>query len=252
MPDQVKFESEEFHDKGAHQQQGDKWEFNESVASVFDEMLARSIPQYGVMRDTVTSLAAKFVQQHSCVVDLGCSRGEAIAPLVDKFGAHANFVGLEISDPMLEAARRRFAGMINCRVIDIRKHDLRTGLPQGFPGVVSVFLSVLTLQFVPVEHRSNLLGEVYRTLAPGGALLLVEKVLGGCSDSHILFDAVYYDLKRHNGYSQDEIDRKRLALEGVLVPMTASANEAMLYGAGFRTVECFWRWCNFAGWIAIK
>lgn len=32
---------------------------------------------------------------------------------------------------------------------------------------------------------------------------------------------LYYDLKHMNGYTTEEIDRKRLALEGVSVPVTA-------------------------------
>ena len=44
----------------------------------------------------------------------------------------------------------------------------------------------------------------------------------------------------------------RASLEGVLVPVTAEWNEAMLHAAGFRQVECFWRWMNFAGWLAIR
>jgi tRNA (cmo5U34)-methyltransferase len=63
---------------------------------------------------------------------------------------------------------------------------------------------------------------------------------------------LYYQLKAQNGYSQDQIERKRLSLEGVLVPMTAGWNEEMLQMSGFRQVDCFWRWCNFAGWIAVK
>jgi len=35
-------------------------------------------------------------------------------------------------------------------------------------------------------------------------------------------------MKRKAGYSQEEIDRTRYALEGVLVPMTARWNEALL------------------------
>ena len=50
----------------------------------------------------------------------------------------------------------------------------------------------------------------------------------------------------------DDIDRKALSLEGVLVPVTAKWNEELLQMAGFRQVDCFWRWMNFAGWIAIK
>ena len=59
-------------------------------------------------------------------------------------------------------------------------------------------------------------------------------------------------MKANNGYSQDEIDRKRYSLEGVLVPLTAKWKEQLINSAGFRYTDCFWRWMNFAGWIAIK
>lgn len=62
----------------------------------------------------------------------------------------------------------------------------------------------------------------------------------------------YYALKRHNGYDDEEIQRKRLSLEGRLVPITAAWNEQLLRSAGFTETECFWRWMNFAGWIAAK
>ena len=52
--------------------------------------------------------------------------------------------------------------------------------------------------------------------------------------------------------TREEINRKRFALEGVLVPVTARWNEELLNGAGFRQVDSIWRWMNFAGWVAIK
>ena len=36
--------------------------------------------------------------------------------------------------------------------------------------------------------------------------------------------AFHLEMKRRKGYSQEEIDRKRLSLEGVLVPVTAKWN----------------------------
>jgi len=63
---------------------------------------------------------------------------------------------------------------------------------------------------------------------------------------------LYYDLKKSNGYSQEDIDRKRLSLEGVLVPVTAKWNEELLKNAGFSEVDCFWRHLSFAGWVAVK
>lgn len=227
----------------------DKWAFDGEVTTVFDDMLSRSIPQYEVMRQACFDLACKYQQRNTWIVDLGCSRGEAMAQLVDKFGAHNHYLGVEISDPMLEAARQRFKGLIDCGVVEIKKLDLR----QEYPGVIaSVTLCVLTLQFTPIEYRLRIMQDIYDNLLPGGALILVEKIIGASSalDRHMV--DVYYQLKARNGYSQDQIERKRLSLEGVLVPVTARWNEEMLQIVGFRQVDCFWRWMNFAGWVAIK
>ena len=67
-----------------------------------------------------------------------------------------------------------------------------------------------------------------------------------------LFVSEYYKMKSDHSYTQEQIANKRKSLEGVLVPITAKWNEDMLYTAGFRKVDCFWRKLNFAGWIAVK
>lgn len=227
-----------------------KWEFDSSVTDAFDNMLSRSIPQYQVMRDACFSLASKFMKDGTSVIDLGCSRGEALAQLIDKYGAHNRYIGLEISEPMLQAARERFKGLIACSVVDIREHDLRKA---GLPAInASVILSILTVQFTPIEYRLRILRDVYNSLRIGGAFIFVEKVLGNTAEINDFEVEEYYKLKSENGYSQDQIERKRLSLEGVLVPVTARMNEEFLQAAGFTQVDCFWRWMNFAGWVAIK
>lgn len=226
-----------------------RWAFDEGVTTVFDDMLARSIPQYEVMRRACFDVAARYVRPKTAVVDLGCSRGEAIAELLDRFGAANRFVGVEVSEPMLEAARERFRGWETCGVVSIRKCDLRNDYP---PEQASVTLCVLTLQFTPIEYRQRILREVYRHTLPGGALVLVEKVLGNSADLDSLMVETYYALKATNGYSTEEIERKRLSLEGVLVPVTAHWNEELLRMAGFAEIDSFWRWMNFAAWVAVR
>jgi len=110
----------------------------------------------------------------------------------------------------------------------------------------------LTLQFTPIEHRLRIMQDIYDHTTPGGALILVEKVIGASAHIDRAMVDAYYKMKSDNGYSQEQIERKRLSLEGVLVPMTARWNEEMLQMVGFRQVDCFWRWMNFAGWVAVK
>lgn len=81
---------------------------------------------------------------------------------------------------------------------------------------------------------------------------MVEKVLGSTDILNQAMVNNYYEMKKTNGYSEEQIERKRLSLEGVLVPVTSDMNINLLKSAGFRQVDVFWRWMNFVGYIAIK
>ena len=225
-----------------------KWAFDDGVTGVFDAMLARSIPQYEVMRDVVTRVAGRYARPRGDrrFVDLGSSRGEVVADLMTKFDSGAEYHAVEVSGPMLDVLRERFERLPN---VSVHSGDLRWYWPKTEP--VSVVTAVLTLMFVPIEHRARVVLRAYDSLAPGGALVMVEKVLGEPRTADVL-SSIYHDLKRRNGYTGEEIDRKALSLEGVLVPVTAKWNEDMLRGAGFADVECIWRWMNFAAWVAVK
>lgn len=217
-----------------------KWEFDESVALVFDDMLNRSIPQLNVMRQLVSSLASSFVKADTAIIDLGTSQGATLQSLSHLPVKH---IGIEISKPMADYAKALVP------FADIRQLDLRYEYPEERSCVA---LSILTLQFTPIEYRLAILKRVYDSLIQGGAFIIVEKVLGSSALIDEILISHYYDLKRANGYTQDQINRKRLSLEGVLVPVTAKWNEELLHMTGFSQVDCFWRWLNFSGWVAVK
>ncbi len=225
---------------------GKKWKFDGGVTKVFDDMLSRSIPQYDVMRKACFDIGRRHVVPETWVVDLGCSRGEALAPFVQAF-PESRFFGIEISKPMRRAAQERFAGKRN---VDIAGLDLR-GERLSISNA-SLVLSVLTLQFVPINYRQGVVEDAWRALRPGGAFILVEKVLGNTAEIDRHMVSCYHDLKAKNGYAREDIERKKLALEGVLVPVAAKWNEDLMRGAGFSKIDCFWRWMNFAAWVAIK
>ena len=92
----------------------------------------------------------------------------------------------------------------------------------------------------------------FRDHGAGWGLILVEKLRGSTPGFNRLLVENYHTMKAANGYTAEEIERKRMALEGVLVPETASGNERLLRQAGFTDFECFWRWMNFASWVAVK
>lgn len=225
-----------------------RWEFDEEVTECFDDMLARSIPQYKVMRSACVSVGCRYVRPYTSIIDLGCSRGQSILGFAKRFGDRNFYTGIEVSPPMIEAATRTLAKYRTAKIISC---DLRFSLPV-FEPAPSLALSVLTFQFIPIEYRQGVVQRIYNNLIDGGALIVVEKVLGNDQEMDEMMTEIYYNLKRENGYGQDSIDRKRCALEGVLVPIKSRWNEQMLRCVGFSHIDCFWRWMNFAGWVAVK
>lgn len=228
---------------------GQEWSFNEEVANVFDDMLARSIPGYENMRDTVVKMISPVITNGGHILDLGCSHGEMIAKLIKDFGSslYVNYVGVDSSTAMVSKARKRFSDdervtIIHADIADAEMQRLR----------YDAVLSILTLQFIPVENRQEILKQVYDSLSPNGCFILVEKVLGESwvGQDHLV--SVYHQMKKDNGYSQEQVETKRASLQNVLVPLRTSENIRMLKSAGFSVVQPFWQNLNFVGIYASK
>lgn len=242
---------------------GDSWEFDENVTKCFDNMLERSIPMYKEMRQLCHELGRNFIDNTSVVIDFGASRGEALRPFIEDDTA-SEFIAVEVSEPMRNAMREMYGDNPKVMISDLDMRRLDSGAfsddyiqPDGSTvwkneEYASLVMSILTIQFTPIEYRQQIIQAIYDMLEPGGAFLFVEKVIGNNAKIDTLFTQEYYGMKQRNGYSYDDIQRKRSSLEGVLVPVTAAWNEDMLKNAGFRGVDCFYRNLNFAGWMAIK
>lgn len=229
----------------------EKWKFDEDVTDCFDDMLTRSIPQYEVMRQSVFNLGNKILDKNKTknVLDIGCSNGLSLEPYIHKYGAYARYRGIDVSEPMIESAKQRFQGYINVGLVNIDYMDLRTEFPND---IYTLIQSILTIQFTPIEYRQMIIQKVYDNLCIGGAFIMVEKVLGNTNELNEIMIDEYLKMKKQNGYSNDQIERKRLSLEGVLVPVTSNWNIDLLKQAGFKKIDVFWRWMNFEGYIAIK
>lgn len=229
-----------------------KWQFDKDVTDCFDDMLSRSIPDYNTMRDLTLRLSESFVKNNLTLLDLGCSNGINLDMFMRRYAKQlgGRYVGVDASKTMIDNARTRLSGYSkDCRVELYNSDATRFSFGNREYDIVT---SILTIQFIPVEKRPSLLGDVYRTLRGDGVFLMVEKILQPVPVYDELFVDRYYSIKRDNGYSEEQIRAKKVALENVLVPNTHSGNIELLKGAGFKYVDTFWKCLNFEGYIAIK
>lgn len=225
------------------------FQFDARTAGVFDDMLGRSVPFYDEIQRMSTELAADFAVPGSNLYDLGCSTGTTLAALDSMVDPSVRFVGIDDSAEMLEKARQKLAAAAARRPIDLVRADLHEA--NQIENASVVFLT-LTLQFVRPLHRDRLIKAICAGTNEQGCLILVEKLTESDTLFNRLFIKYYYDMKRRNGYSDLEIAQKREALENVLIPYRAEENQKLLLDGGYRRVQPFFQWYNFAGVIAVK
>lgn len=225
------------------------FKFGSTVASVFDDMVSRSVPYYGEMQRMMAELAADYAKPGTDVYDLGCATGTTLIGMNTTVAEDIRFIGIDDSPEMLDKCRVKLQEAGLTRPYDLRMADLNGDVDISNASVVAL---CLTLQFVRPIYREKLLKSVFDGLQSGGVLILVEKILAEDSVFNREFIKHYYNYKRRNNYSDMEISQKREALENILIPYKLSENITLLRDIGFEHCEVFFKWYNFSGLIARK
>ena len=236
----------------------ERFAFNEDVASVFSDMIERSVPGYRSIVTQTGLLTARFGKANSKCYDLGCSLGESAFAMRHQLNrrSDAEYSNIEIvavdnSKAMLNRLHQLLvhdesaSQSIDLRVVeaDITELAFET---------CSVAALNFTLQFIPLEKRQTLIDDLCRQLLPGGALILSEKIRFDDDRQQQLHTDMYENFKRANGYSDLEISQKRDALENVLLPETLNTHKDRLLQSGFSSVEVWFQCFNFLSIVAIK
>jgi tRNA (cmo5U34)-methyltransferase len=190
----------------------DKFEFNERVAEVFDDMLDRSVPFYKQVIEMTAEILGRSLLAGDAVHDLGCSTGTMLLHLARILETrNLRFVGVDNSKAMLDKALRK-AEMFS---LDDRIVFIEQDITQAdFSGAGGVILNY-TLQFIKPAVRPEFLKKIYNGLRTRGVLILSEKIVSPHKEINEQFQGSYYQYKKRRGYSELEIANKREALENV-------------------------------------
>jgi tRNA (cmo5U34)-methyltransferase len=228
------------------------FEFDATVAEVFDDMVERSVPFYQEQQALIARLAREYWRPDTVAYDLGCATGTTLLRLTEQTPRGGGLIGYDNSRAMLDKARAKIDAAGRQREIELRHGDL-----DGDPALLSLERASFvcmgwTLQFVRPMRRLELVRRICRQMTDGGAFVLCEKVAAGDADLGSRFVEVYHEFKRSRGYTDGEIVRKREALENVLVPYRIDENVDLLRRAGFSVVETCFQWLNFAAFVCVK
>jgi tRNA (cmo5U34)-methyltransferase len=223
-----------------------KFEFDEAVASVFDDMLSRSVPFYDEVRGLVISLILAEQKEGMKVLDLGSSTAKFLLDLHAKKSVKMQLKGLDNSQAMLDRAEQKcqaFGAEIELELADMLEYHYEKE---------DIVVANYTLQFIRPMQRLELVKKLYDGMNEEGIFIFSEKVVfeDKLLDKQMI--DIYYAYKKEQGYSEYEIAQKREALENVLIPFTIKENIQMCRDAGFTKIETIFQWANFVTFIAKK
>jgi methyltransferase, putative len=223
--------------------------FDESVVAIFPDMIKRSVPGYSTIIHMIGQIAERYAQADTRLYDLGCSLGAATLAMRHRINAHGTrIIAVDNSLAMTEHCRTVLEADSGEVPVELICADIQDVAVDN----ASVCVLNFTLQFIPLEHRAEVLRRVAQGTVPGGVLILSEKIAFEDPEHQQLMTELHHNFKRANGYSDLEIAQKRTALENVLIPETLKTHQQRLLSAGFRSVDCWFQCFNFASLIAFK
>jgi tRNA (cmo5U34)-methyltransferase len=222
------------------------FEFNERVAEVFPDMIARSVPGYAATLRLIGSIADRHVPVGGNVYDLGCSLGAASRSVVKQIGDRATITAVDSSEAMVN---RLTSELEQDRITCI--HPVHQDIRDTRIKAADLTLMNFTLQFIPVQDRLPLLRKIAAGTRPGGVLVLSEKIRFDDPKVQEEMTSLHEAFKRENGYDDLEIAGKRKALETVLIPESLHTHHARLKEAGFAHSTVWLQCFNFVSLIAV-
>lgn len=231
--------------------------FDERVATVFENMIARSVPGYQQILEMLPTLTRQCQSSQTAAsqtnyYDLGCSLGAGMLAMAQGLNPEVQntaVIGIDNSAAMIDQATQNTRLLANQRIdAKLFEADL---LASDISSAMMVLMN-FTLQFIALEHRDHLIQRIYDGLHNDGYLVLSEKITFDEQATNQALIDIHHQFKADQGYSQLEIAQKRDAIENVLIPETLETHIQRLKNAGFRIITPWVQNLQFISILAIK
>lgn len=187
-----------------------KFKFEQIVDSYY-EHVSKHIPNYDRIINKSIDIC-KTYKSNDNILDFGSANGQTLQKLYDL--GFTNLHGVESERTMRAVSPKLVAGYY-----------------EQMPNLqFSVILANWVLHFI--EDKISLLEQFYRQLEPNGSLIISEKV-----STDPVIKSFYYERKREQGTSEQEIIEKENSLSGVMHVKTLRWYIDQLNIIGFTQIE---------------
>jgi len=212
----------------------DKWTFrSDEVAKGFDDHVREQLPWYNLVTSAVSHLGRHYIQEGGLIYDIGASTGNigrALADVIDE--RSASLVAIESSKEMCDIYEAP-GQMFNVNALDYE-----------YPDMIDFAVCFLVCMFLPISQRKDFLSMLFDKVAPGGALIVVDKINTPAGYCGTALRRLPMRWKKDQGQPLDKIVEKELSLSGYQRPI----NEGILPQSAVK----FFQLGEFCGWVIEK
>ena len=192
---------------------GEKWEFDDTVASRFQDEANANIPDYARVIDLCHQIAERKFDKSATVVDVGSALGYTVHSFLTK--GYTNVYGIESSQAMINNSM----------------HKERIIMSESYPELPADFIMAnWTLHFV--DERKKYIQDVFDNLNHKGVFVLSDKT----PQSDIIKE-MYYDFKRSYGITDEYIYEKEKKLQGYMNLLPIEWYMETLKEVGFTSIQ---------------
>lgn len=214
--------------------------FKAEEAANYDDAIRRRIPLYREIQTLMASLLPFPKKEYLRVLDLGCGTGETSISLLKEYPL-ARVTGIDSSTDMLEVARKKVKH--TTWRVDFLCQDIRAF---RLDGEFDVIVSGFSLHFLTPDEKEEILRKCLALLKDGGMFIDSEAVLSPSEKVYNIYMDKWKDFMRSNGFSDEEIGSHILKFLRDVKPMTVDNQLGLMSKAGFRDVECYFKYLNWA------
>lgn len=216
----------------------------DAIAKVYDENRKKFIPCFDDYYLTTVRFLSSSISSPKTILDLGAGTGLLSKFLYDEF-PNAKFSLADISEKMLEVARKRFEGLPNFEFFSL---DYTRNLPNRKFDLIA---SALSIHHLEDGDKRTLYQNIFDHLEPNGTLVNIDQFNADTAEMNALYESYWVKSIRESGLSELEFERwqERKALDR---ENTVDETKALLLDVGFRVVECTYKFMKFAVVMARK
>jgi tRNA (cmo5U34)-methyltransferase len=220
-----------------------KERFN-TAAEKYDAQRKEFIPCFDDYYGMMIGFLAKSIPRPSSILDLGAGTGLLSKYLYDQF-PEARYTLVDISEQMMEVARKRFHGLPN---FAFSISDYSKKLPDGDFDLIT---SALSIHHLENTDKARLYRNIHDGLPENGCLINLDQFNAASPYMNKLYNAWWYEHIRNGSLPKDEhakwLERRKLDREN-----TIDETLRLLGDAGFDVVECIYSFMKFAVVVALK